>query len=36
MVDNGARIEAVLDDDRSWSIIDGRWQVVSGSATPVT
>lgn len=29
---NGDRIEAALTYTRSWRIIDGRWQVVSGSA----
>ena len=29
---NGDRIEASLTYTRSWRIIDGRWQVVSGSA----
>lgn len=33
--DNGHRLEAVLDYERSWSIIEGVWQVVSGSASPV-
>lgn len=28
----GDRIEASLTYTRSWRIIDGRWQVVSGSA----
>jgi hypothetical protein len=31
---NGERIEAALADTRSWRIIDGRWQVVSGAAAP--
>ncbi len=31
---NGDRIEAALTYTRSWRIIDGRWQVVSGSAAP--
>jgi ketosteroid isomerase-like protein len=29
---NGDRIEASLTYTRSWRIIDGRWQVVSGAA----
>jgi hypothetical protein len=29
---NGDRIEATLTYTRSWRIIEGRWQVVSGSA----
>lgn len=35
VIDIGHQIEAVLDYERSWSILDGRWQVVSGSAVPV-
>lgn len=31
--DRGNRVEAVLDYERTWSIIDGRWQVVSGSVS---
>ncbi|WP_439563832.1 nuclear transport factor 2 family protein [Microcella sp.] len=31
---NGDRIEATLTYSRSWRIVDGRWQVVSGAAVP--
>lgn len=31
---NGDRIEAALTYTRSWRVIDGRWQVVSGAAVP--
>lgn len=31
---NGDRIDAALTYRRSWRIIDGRWQVVSGAAAP--
>lgn len=33
--DRGNRVEAVLGYERSWSIVDGRWQVVSGSVSLV-
>lgn len=32
VIDHGQRIEARLSYRRYWSIIDGRWQVVAGSA----
>lgn len=31
---NGDHVEAALTYTRSWRIVDGRWQVVSGSAAP--
>lgn len=31
--DRGNRVEAVLGYERTWVIIDGRWQVVSGSVS---
>lgn len=31
---NGNRIDAALTYTRSWRIIDGRWQIVSGAAAP--
>lgn len=31
--DRGNRVEAVLGYERTWAIIDGRWQVVSGSVS---
>lgn len=33
--DNGRPIESTLRWRRTWQIIDGRWQVIEGSVTPV-
>lgn len=33
LIDHGTAIEATLRYERYWSVIDGRWQVIAGSAS---